>query len=437
MAGLLVVMGSGETAPTMVKPHRAIFERVGGRPAVLLDTPYGFQPNADDISARAAGYFAASVGHKVDVLGWRTAPPPGLARERAVGALSSAGWIFAGPGSPTYALRQWRDTVLPELLAQALQRDGVVVFASAAALTLGSHTVPVYEIYKAGATPYWEPGLDLFRQATGLPAVVIPHYNNAEGGHHDTRYCYLGEARLSMLEGELPDSAFIFGVDEHTAVLLDLATGTATVVGTGGLTIRRRGLSTVYPSGSVLDLAVLATGGRAASQARTATLTAAVAPASGEAPSLPAAIDRAVSAFDAAHAGRDADGCVEAILELEQAQADWSADTLASDAGGLARAALRSMVVRLGQLAAVARDPAGSIGVYVQILLELRQRARAARDYASSDWIRDQLTAAGIETRDTPDGAAWQLAPDPVLGRLPPRAASSSEAVQGRDLGTF
>jgi hypothetical protein len=37
MSGLLVIMGSGETAPTMVKPHRAVLERVGERRAVLLD----------------------------------------------------------------------------------------------------------------------------------------------------------------------------------------------------------------------------------------------------------------------------------------------------------------------------------------------------------------------------------------------------------------
>ncbi len=189
MAGVLVIMGSGETAPTMVKAHRAVFERVGDRPAALLDTPYGFQENADDISARAVGYFATSVGHRVEVVGWRSTPPPGLARERAIAALREAGWIFAGPGSPTYTLRQWRGTELPDLLAEKLAGDGVVVFASAAALTLGSHTVPVYEIYKAGFAPYWEAGLDLVRRATGLPAVVIPHYNNAEGGHHDTRLC--------------------------------------------------------------------------------------------------------------------------------------------------------------------------------------------------------------------------------------------------------
>ncbi|RKE08165.1 hypothetical protein [Catellatospora citrea] len=187
MTKLLVIMGSGETTPTMIKPHRQFFDALRGETrAALLDTPYGFQLNADEISARAVGYFAQSVGRAVDVVSWRRAPAPGLDRERALAALRGANWIFAGPGSPTYALRQWRDTELPSLLVQA----EVLVFASAAALTLGSHTIPVYEIYKAGADPRWEPGLNLFEQLTGVPAVVIPHYDNAEGGHHDTRFWY-------------------------------------------------------------------------------------------------------------------------------------------------------------------------------------------------------------------------------------------------------
>ncbi|MBO0867549.1 MAG: hypothetical protein J2P15_03205, partial [Micromonosporaceae bacterium] len=102
MARLLVIMGSGETAPTMVKPHRAVFERVGEAPAILLDTPYGFQENAEDISTRAVNYFAASVGRKVEVVSWR-ADPSALERERALAAVHDAGWVFAGPGSPSYA----------------------------------------------------------------------------------------------------------------------------------------------------------------------------------------------------------------------------------------------------------------------------------------------------------------------------------------------
>ena len=421
--GLLVIMGSGETAPTMIKPHRTVFERVGSAPAVVLDTPYGFQMNAEDISTRAVGYFGASVGRRVDVVSWRTAPPPGLERERSLAALQEAGWLFAGPGSPTYALRQWRDTPIPTIFASTLERDGVLVFASAAALTLGSHTVPVYEIYKAGVEPHWVPGLDLVARATGLPAVVIPHYDNAEGGNHDTRFCYLGEQRLAALEAELPSDAFVLGVDEHTAVLLDLATETATVLGNGTMTIRRRGVpDRVYPSESELPFAALAAtadpGGGAVS-ATAGTEKGGTAAAGDTTPiaiptrveaSLRGAADRARADFDAAVDRRDVDGCVTAILDLDQALLDWSADTLTSDEGEHARSTLRAMVVRLGRLATVgARDPREIVGPYVEALLDLRREAREARDFATSDRVRDRLVAAGIEVRDTTDGVDWEL----------------------------
>ena len=67
---ILAVMGSGETSPTMVTVHRALAARLtANRPrAILLETPYRFQENADDISARAVAYFARSVSLDVSVL---------------------------------------------------------------------------------------------------------------------------------------------------------------------------------------------------------------------------------------------------------------------------------------------------------------------------------------------------------------------------------
>jgi cyanophycinase-like exopeptidase len=408
MARLLVIMGSGETAPTMVKPHRAIFERIGDAPAVLLDTPYGFQENAEDISAKAVQYFAASVGRPIGVVSWRDGSLSALARERALADLAEAGWVFAGPGSPTYALRQWRETPVPDLLTDKLTQGGVVVFASAAALTLGSHTVPVYEIYKAGVDPSWEPGFDLVRRVTGLPAVVIPHYDNAEGGHHDTRFCYLGERRLSMIEPELPEESFILGVDEHTGVVLDLDARTGSVMGNGVLTIRRCGRSRTYPSGSLLTFEELAAADSVAPAPPPPSTVEAPAPASTG--SLVADASRLEAAFAAAFAARDVDGCVAAILDLEQVLVDWAADTNISDESERARAMLRRMVVRLGELAATgARDPRDVLGPFVEALLDERARARAAKDFGASDRIRDQLVAAGVEVRDTPDGAVWEL----------------------------
>ena len=134
------IMGSGETAPTMVKPHRAIFERVGDGPAVLLDTPYGFQSNADDISARAVGYFAASVGREVE-RGVVAHGRPSR-RWRASGRsprVRDAGWVFAGPGQPDLRPAAVARHADPEAARPTSStRGGVVLFASAAALTLGT-----------------------------------------------------------------------------------------------------------------------------------------------------------------------------------------------------------------------------------------------------------------------------------------------------------
>src|SRR5258708_34407095 len=70
--------------------------------------------------------------------------------------------------------------------------------------------------------------------------VVIPHYDNAEGGTHDTHFCYLGERRLSAMEAMLPDDAWVLGIDEHTVLVVDLDARTVGGSGRGGLTVRRR-----------------------------------------------------------------------------------------------------------------------------------------------------------------------------------------------------
>jgi cysteinyl-tRNA synthetase len=45
----------------------------------------------------------------------------------------------------------------------------------------------------------------------------------------------------------------------------------------------------------------------------------------------------------------------------------------------------------------------------VEGLLEQRQQARATKDFATADRVRDQLAAAGIEIEDTPQGARWSV----------------------------
>ena len=63
--------------------------------------------------------------------------------------------------------------------------------------------------------------------------------------------------------------------------------------------------------------------------------------------------------FKAALAARDARAAVAAILDLEAAIAQWSADTTQSDETDRARAALRGLILRLGNATADGlRDPA-------------------------------------------------------------------------------
>ena len=46
----------------------------------------------------------------------------------------------------------------------------------------------------------------------------------------------------------------------------------------------------------------------------------------------------------------------------------------------------------------------------VDMLIELRAKAKAAKDWATSDAIRDRLAELGFEVKDTKEGATWRLA---------------------------
>jgi hypothetical protein len=418
-------MGSGETAPTMVKVHRSVVEKLGPGPVhgLLLDTPFGFQTNASEIASRAVTYFRDSVGATLEVAGLRgTGDLAGPAGDAIIAKLAAAPLVFAGPGSPTYALRHWRGTLVPGLLAEKLALGGALTFASAAALTLGAVTVPVYEIYKVGEDPHWAEGLDLLA-AIGLHVALIPHYDNAEGGTHDTRFCYLGEERLAGLERELPEGAFVLGVDEHTALCIDLDAGDASVAGHGGVTVRVQGRSTRIEAGETVALgriaelaAELASGRAGAARDREGPSSGGSAPAAvpaapaAEGPPLLGAVRGFEASFRAARRASDVAAMVKAVLALDDELWAWSADTLQSDALDRGRAALRAMVAELGELAALgARDPAGVVGPYVELALSLRDAARRDRRFADADAVRDGLIALGVEVNDTPEGSAWRL----------------------------
>ena len=389
MARLLTIMGSGETSPTMVTPHQRIFSSLGRDVrAVLLDSTYGFQENADELSERAQQYFRESVGREVNEVTFRSAPPRDLVEHATqMAALNAADWIFAGPGSPTYALRTWDGSAVPDALNRRLKDGGAVTFASAAALTLGQFTIPVYEIYKVGQDPHWLEGLDVFGTATGLRTAIVPHWNNAEGGTHDTRFCWLGERRLIALEALLPDDAFIIGIDEHTGIIVDLDSGAVEIVGKGTLVVRSKGVEWIRQAGETTSLEEIAKAGNASP---------AVAPVPRpQTPSDTASVSEEIrSALDSADAAT--------ALALI-ADATRNAETASE------RSELSAWIARAISFLSAPVDVTATVAPLVTLLLELRAAARADKRWADSDLIRDGLAAAGIEVRDTPDGVQWEV----------------------------
>jgi cyanophycinase-like exopeptidase len=414
---VLAVIGSGETSPTMVTVHKDLVSRLGIRDpaAVLIEDPYAFQENAEDVSARAASYFARSVGLTVTVV--RSAGRAGDAGTSGPEArVRDADWVFAGPGSPSYALGRWLDGPVGRALAERVAAGaGVTVLASAAAATIGFAAVPVYEVYKAGTAPHWLDGLDLMGEL-GLKVAVIPHFDNTEGGRYDTRYCYLGEQRLAAMERELPADAAVLGVDEHTAALFDLRSGSVEVAGRGAVTVRRGGTTAVLPAGTTTTLAGLRdlVAGRASverSGSATARRPAAAAPGAERPPAprpLPEVTAAARRRFDAADQAGDARGMVAAILDLEEAVHAWAADTEEDEGTPQARAALRGFIARLGKAAERGPGlPGDSLQSMVRPLLELRSALRHQGRYETADAIRAALAAAGLEVRDDPGGTHW------------------------------
>jgi len=419
---ILAIMGSGETAPTMVTTHRRLTSLLPSPvKAVVLDTPYGFQENAPELAAKAVEYFKTSINVDLVVAGLvrlhdtHIAADP-VAIERGLRALADADYIFAGPGSPTYALRQWAGSSVARIMIDKLTNGGIVTFASAAALTLGKATVPVYEVYKVGQDVQALEGLDIL-SSIGINAALIPHYDNTEGANHDTRFCYLGEARLQMFESLLDPDTYVLGVDEHTGLIIDIDAATATVVGNSNVTIRLRSESFVYPTGSVIPLSLLQSptslltgSGEVSSSQSVATTPVATSTQPAQANSLDTVLAESIQQFDQAMQQRDALTAVRAVLSLEQSMQDWSIDTLQSDVLVRARGTLRSMISQLGDAAVGGvRDPREVVAPFVEAMLSVRATVRAEKRFDLSDIIRDVFASLNIEVRDTPAGVEWSL----------------------------
>ena len=112
----------------------------------------------------------------------------------------------------------------------------------------------------------------------------------------------------------------------------------------------------------------------------------------------------------------DALRAAEAVVALEETIHAWGSDVTQSDEMPRARRTLHRMVLRLAHTTqAGLHDHRELVAPLVEELLDLREDARAEKAFAVGDRIRDRLQEAGVEVRDTSDGADWAY-DDPLDG---------------------
>jgi len=249
--GLIVLFGSGETSPTGRKIFEEVFRTLPASPRLaLLETPAGFELNSAQVIGRVGEFFTHRLQNyapKIDIIparkrGHELSPD----NPAVVAPLLNSDLIFMGPGSPSYAIRQLRDSLAWYYLLARHSLGAVLALASAATVAFSACALPVYEIYKVGEELHWIDGLDFFK-FYGLQLVFIPHWNNHEGGAElDTSRCFMGQSRFARLMEMLPDEMTIVGLDEKTALIIDPSKCDCHVRGLGKVTLLHTGHKHTY-----------------------------------------------------------------------------------------------------------------------------------------------------------------------------------------------
>lgn len=353
--GKLAILGSGETTGVGRRVLSGILQQLEEPCTIaVLDTPAAFQPNHIQVADKIAKFILERLAE--------FHPCPHIVETRrdalatAVGAtilsrIANSRCIVAGPGSPTYMIRELKDTAYLNAIHQAHYAGTAIYVSSAASIAFSALSVPVYEIFKVGVDPYWLDGLD-FLGRFGMRLAIVPHWNNNEGGAElDTRFCYMGQERFEQLRKKLPSGVVMLGIDEHTACIMDFVTTLVSVDGKGGVHIVRDGHIVEFNSGQTFPMSLLG-----------------------------------ADTFDLQGIGAD-------LL----VNATMNAEMLPSPA--------TTLNPWIEEDAWATKIPPQLIDT----LLAIRAELRSAKQWALADKLRDALTEFGIVVEDTPAGTRWHI----------------------------
>ena len=262
--GKIAFLGSGETSLAGGRIFESLVRGLNNPLRIaLMETPAGFELNSTQVAGRVGEFMATRLQNYKPVIDIVAARKKDSAFDpndpEIVKPLLYANMIFMGPGSPTYAIRQLRDTLAWDVIRARHRLGAALIFASAATISVGAYALPVYEIYKVGQDMHVVNGLNFFADF-GLRISFTPHWNNADGGVDlDTSRCFVGMDRFAEWCKLIPDENTTVGLDEHTGIILDFENGKCEVSGVSSVSLVRDcdPEPKMHASGSVFDLTQL------------------------------------------------------------------------------------------------------------------------------------------------------------------------------------
>ena len=259
--GKIAFLGSGETSLAGGRIFESLVRDQKDQLRIaLMETPAGFELNSAQVVGRVGEFMATRLQNYKPVIDIVAARKKNSAFDpndpEIIKPLLYANMIFMGPGSPTYAIRQLKDTLAWDVIRARHRLGTTLIFASAATISVGAHALPVYEIYKVGQDMHMVDGLDFFADF-GLHISFIPHWNNADGGIDlDTSRCFVGMDRFVEWCKLVPTENVTVGLDEHTGIILDLESARCEVSGISSISLVQDCAPEpkMHPSGTSFDL---------------------------------------------------------------------------------------------------------------------------------------------------------------------------------------
>ena len=257
--GQIAFLGSGETSLAGGRIFEALAKNLKAPLRIaLMETPAGFELNSAQVVGKVGEFMKTRLQNYKPIV--EVVPARKKNSEfspddpEIIKPLLYANMIFMGPGSPTYAIRQLKDTLAWDVIRARHRIGATLIFASAATISVGAHALPVYEIYKVGQDVHVVDGLNFFSDF-GLHVSFIPHWNNAEGGVDlDTSRCFVGMERFDEWCGLVPAENITLGLDEHTGIIMDFATGMCEISGVSSVSLVSDCDPVMHPAGRKFPL---------------------------------------------------------------------------------------------------------------------------------------------------------------------------------------